>query len=258
MDMEGTIERIEYDPNRTSFICLVKHEIPEGKYMPLANLEQPYSYIICPLGIRVGYKVSAASSQNMAKREQKVGTYSPVTRWISRCTSQVMASKSKIDPEPGNAMPLKYIPQGTTVHNIQFKPDSTQGLVRAAGGGATIVNHYPDRGLALLKLPSKEQRYFSQDCMATVGEVSNTKHYRENLGKAGRSRNRGRRPMVRGVAMNPVDHPHGGGNGKTAGGRPSVSIWGWLTKSGRKTRNKRKPSSKLIVMTKRQARELVK
>ncbi|KAJ8902513.1 hypothetical protein NDN08_006916 [Rhodosorus marinus] len=226
MDMEGTIERIEYDPNRTSFICLLKHEIPEGKYMPLANLEQPYSYIICPLGVRVGYKV--------------------------------MSSKSKIDPEPGNAMPLKFIPQGTTVHNIQFNPDSTQGLVRAAGGGATIMNHYPDRGLVLLKLPSKEQRYFSVDCMATVGEVSNTKHYRENLGKAGRSRNRGRRPMVRGVAMNPVDHPHGGGNGKTSGGRPSVSIWGWLTKSGRKTRNKRKPSSQLIVMTKRQARELMK
>ncbi len=150
--------------------------------------------------------------------------------------------------EPGNAMPLDRIPLGILVHNVELNPGRGGQLVRAAGGSASVVAREGE--YVTLRLPSGEMRQVFRKCYATLGELGNKDHMNVTLGKAGRSRWLGRRPKVRGTAMNPVDHPHGGGEGKTKGGRHPVSPWGQPTK-GHKTRKKRKVSSRFIVKRRR-------
>lgn len=191
-DCEATVERIEYDPNRTSFIALIKYEDGEK------------AYILAPQRLKTGDKVVASA---------------------------------KADIKPGNAMPLKSMPVGTIVHNVELKVGKGGQLVRSAGCYAQVVGK--DAGYAQLKLSSGELRIVREECLATVGAVSNPDNQNKSLGKAGRSRWLGIRPVVRGVAMNPVDHPHGGGEGRTSGGRHPVTPWGKPTK-GYKTRSNKK------------------
>jgi large subunit ribosomal protein L2 len=188
-DMGATVERIEYDPNRTGFIALVKYEDGEQ------------AYIMAPQRLGVGDKVIAGA---------------------------------KVDVKPGNAMPLSGMPIGTIVHNIEMKAGKGGQIARAAGAYAQFVGR--DGGYAQLRLMSGELRLVRQECMATVGAVSNPDNSNQNFGKAGRTRHQGKRPSVRGVAMNPIDHPHGGGEGRTSGGRHPVTPWGKDTK-GTKTRS---------------------
>ena len=148
----------------------------------------------------------------------------------------IMASDQQLDVKPGNAMPLSVMPIGTIIHNVEMKPGKGGQIARAAGTYAQLVGR--DAGYAMLRLKSGEVRMVRAECMATVGAVSNPDHMNINLGKAGRSRWLGRRPHTRGVAMNPVDHPHGGGEGKTSGGRHPVTPWGKPTKGARTRRNK--------------------
>jgi len=197
-DVEGTVERLEYDPNRTAFIALVTY----------ADGEQ--AYILAPQRLNAGDKVIASA---------------------------------RTDVKPGNAMPLSAVPVGTIVHNVELKPGKGGQLARAAGTYVQLVGR--DAGYAQLRLNSGEMRMVRGECMATIGAVSNPDQKNIALGKAGRSRWLGRRPVTRGVAMNPVDHPHGGGEGRTSGGRHPVTPWGKPTK-GRKTRGK-KPTDKLII-----------
>ena len=197
-DIEATVERLEYDPNRTSFIALIKYEDGEQ------------AYILAPQRLEAGAKV---------------------------------VSGNKVDVKPGNAMPLKNIPVGTLVHNVEMKPGKGGQLARAAGSYAQLAGK--DGGYAQLKLRSGELRLVEAECMATIGAVSNPDHQNVTIGKAGRARWLGIRPTVRGVAMNPVDHPHGGGEGKTSGGRHPVSPWGLKT-NGKKTRS-RKKNNKMIL-----------
>ncbi len=147
------------------------------------------------------------------------------------------------DVKPGNCMPLKNIPLGTLVHNIEMRPGKGGQIVRSAGGAGQVMAK--EGKYVLLRLPSGELRLFLRECRATIGQVGNLEHENVSIGKAGRSRWLGRRPHVRGVAMNPVDHPMGGGEGKSSGGRHPCSPWGWPTK-GYRTR-KKKPSDKFIV-----------
>ncbi|MBI1362355.1 MAG: 50S ribosomal protein L2 [Proteobacteria bacterium] len=198
-DVPATVERLEYDPNRTAFIALIKYEDGE------------MSYILAPQRVKVGDTVIAGD---------------------------------KVDILPGNALPLKSIPVGTIVHNIELKPGKGGQMARSAGTYVQIVGK--DGGYAMLRLASGEQRLVHETCMATVGAVSNPDHSNTQIGKAGRKRWMGVRPTVRGVAMNPIDHPHGGGEGRTSGGRHPVTPWGKDTK-GTRTRKPKKPSSKLIV-----------
>ena len=198
-DMEATVVRIEYDPNRTAFVALI--EYTDGEQ----------AYIIAPQRLGVGDKV---------------------------------VSGGKVDVKPGNAMPFTGMPIGTIVHNIEMKPGKGGQIARAAGSYAQFVGR--DGGYAQIRLSSGELRMVRQECVATVGAVSNPDNSNTNLGKAGRNRNLGKRPSVRGVVMNPVDHPHGGGEGRSSGGRHPVSPWGKPTK-GARTRNKNKASSKLIL-----------
>ncbi len=151
---------------------------------------------------------------------------------------------NKVDIKPGNAMPLKNMPVGTIIHNIEMKPGKGAQMVRSAGTYAQLVGR--DQGYAQVKLASGELRIILSDCIASVGAVSNPDHMNTNMGKAGRNRWKGRRPHVRGVVMNPVDHPHGGGEGKSSGGRNPVTPWGVPTK-GYKTRKKGKASDKYII-----------
>jgi len=197
-DVVGTVERLEYDPNRTAFIALITYNDGEQ------------AYILAPQRLGVGDKVIAAD---------------------------------RADIKPGNAMPLKSIPVGTIVHTVEMKPGKGGQMARSAGTYVQIVGR--DAGYALLRLTSGEVRMVRSECMATVGAVSNQDQQNINLGKAGRNRWLGRRPAVRGVAMNPVDHPHGGGEGRTSGGRHPVSPWGKPTK-GKKTRSN-KATDRLIV-----------
>ncbi len=157
----------------------------------------------------------------------------------------VVTSGAESDIKPGNALPLKAIPVGTFIHNIELYPGKGAQLARAAGIMAQLMAK--ENGLALLRLPSGELRNVPEDCMATIGQVSNIDHENVKLGKAGRTRNMGRRPQVRGSVMNPNDHPHGGGEGKSPVGRPGpVTPWG-KPALGYKTRNPKKSSSKFIV-----------
>lgn len=153
-------------------------------------------------------------------------------------------SGEQVPIDVGNALPMHSIPLGMTVHNVEMHLGKGGQLVRSAGAGATIVAKEGD--YVTLRLPSGEMRMIFSKCYATIGEIGNEDHMNVSLGKAGRSRWLGRRPKVRGVVMNPVDHPHGGGEGRTSGGRHPVSPWGMPTK-GYKTRKKKKPSSKFIV-----------
>jgi large subunit ribosomal protein L2 len=198
-DVAGTIERLEYDPNRTAFIALVNYE--DGEQV----------YILAPQRLTTGDKV--------------------------------IASRSAVDVKPGNTMPLERMPVGTIVHNVEMKPLKGGQIARSAGAYAQYVGR--DQGWAVIRLNSGETRRVHGSCLATVGAVSNQDHSNTNLGKAGRSRWLGRRPSVRGVAMNPIDHPHGGGEGRTSGGRHPVTPWGKPTK-GKKTRSN-KATDKFIV-----------
>ena len=197
-DVPATVERLEYDPNRTAFIALIKYEDGE------------LAYILAPQRLAPGDQVIAAE---------------------------------KTDVKPGNAMPLRSVPVGTIVHNVELKAGAGGKLARSAGTYVQLVGR--DAGYALLRLSSGEVRMVRAECMATVGAVSNPDQANINLGKAGRKRWLGKRPSVRGVAMNPVDHPHGGGEGRTSGGRHPVTPWGKPTK-GRKTRNNKKTDSLIV------------
>jgi large subunit ribosomal protein L2 len=197
-DVPATVERLEYDPNRSAFIALIRYDDGE------------LSYILAPQRLNPG---------------------------------DTVISGERVDIQPGNAMPLSNMPVGTIIHNIEMKAAKGGQIARAAGTYAQLVAK--DAGNAQLRLSSGEVRLVSQDCMATVGAVSNPDQQNINLGKAGRKRWLGQRPRVRGVAMNPVDHPHGGGEGRTSGGRHPVTPWGKPTK-GARTR-KKKPSDAFIV-----------
>jgi large subunit ribosomal protein L2 len=204
-DMPATIERLEYDPNRTAFIALLSYK------------DGTQSYIIAPQRVAVG---------------------------------DVVVAGENVDIKPGNALPLKSIPVGTIIHNIEMKPLKGAQMARSAGAYAQLVGRA--EGYAQIKLGSGEVRLVPESCMATIGAVSNPDNMNEALGKAGRTRHLGKRPTVRGVAMNPVDHPHGGGEGKTSGGRHPVSPWGKKTR-GPKTR-KNKSTDRLIVRRRHKAK----
>ena len=197
-NMEATVERLEYDPNRTAFIALIKYKDGE------------LAYIIAPQRLKAGDTVVAGE---------------------------------RVDVKPGNAMPLKAIPVGTIIHNIELKPMKGAQMARSAGAYAQVVGR--DAGFAQVRMGSGEVRMVPDVCMASIGAVSNPDNMNEVWGKAGRSKWLGRKPSVRGVAMNPVDHPHGGGEGKPSGGRHPVTPWGKKTR-GPKTR-KTKPSDRLII-----------
>jgi large subunit ribosomal protein L2 len=193
-DVEGTVERIEYDPNRTAFIALINY----------GSAETPdYAYIIAPQRLAVGDKVLAAK---------------------------------KTDVKPGNAMEIGQAPVGTIVHNVEMKPGKGGQIARSAGTYVQVVGR--DRGMVIVRLNSGEQRYVRGECMCTIGAVSNPDNGNTNLAKAGRNRWKGIRPLTRGVAKNPVDHPHGGGEGRTSGGRHPVTPWGKPTKGARTRHNK--------------------
>jgi large subunit ribosomal protein L2 len=196
----ATVERIEYDPNRTAFIALVKYADGE------------LAYILAPQRLSVG---------------------------------DTIVSGQDVDIKPGNAMPVGGMPVGTIVHNVELKIGKGGQLARSAGTYAQIVGR--DQDYVILRLSSTEQRLVHGRCMATVGAVSNPDNMNISIGKAGRKRWMGRMPHNRGVAMNPIDHPHGGGEGRTSGGRHPVTPWGFPTK-GKKTR-KNKSTNKFIMLS---------
>jgi large subunit ribosomal protein L2 len=197
-DVAARVERIEYDPNRTGFLALLKYDDGE------------IAYILAPQRLAQGDMVVAGEH---------------------------------VDVKPGNAMPAGNMPIGTIVHNVEFKIGKGGQLARSAGTYAQIVGR--DQDYVILRLNSGEQRLVHGRCMATVGAVSNPDHMNISIGKAGRTRWLGRRPHNRGVTMNPIDHPHGGGEGRTSGGRHPVTPWGFPTK-GKKTR-RNKSTTKFIV-----------
>ncbi|MFP3945163.1 MAG: 50S ribosomal protein L2 [Alphaproteobacteria bacterium] len=205
-DVPATVERLEYDPNRSAFIALITYEDGEQ------------AYILAPQRLQAGDRV---------------------------------ISGARVDVKPGNAMPLKAMPVGTIVHNVEMKPGKGGQIARAAGTYAQLVGR--DMGFAIIRLSSGEQRLVHGDCMASVGAVSNPDHTNQKLGKAGRKRWLGKRPSVRGVAMNPVDHPHGGGEGRSSGGRHPVTPWGKSTK-GKRTRSN-KATDKYIVRSRHERKK---
>jgi large subunit ribosomal protein L2 len=198
LGVSATVERLEYDPNRSAFIALIKYQDGE------------LSYILAPQRLAVG--------------------------------DSVVSDKS-VDVKPGNAAPLGTLPVGTIVHNVELKPGKGGQIARSAGTFAQIVGR--DQGYVIVRLNSGEQRLVLGTCLGTIGAVSNPDHMNTSIGKAGRQRWLGRRPHNRGVVMNPVDHPHGGGEGRTSGGRHPVTPWGKPTK-GKKTRSN-KSTNKFIV-----------
>ena len=204
-DVTATVERLEYDPNRSGFIALIKYADGE------------LAYILAPQRLKAGDQV---------------------------------VSGERVDIKPGNAMPLANMPVGTIVHNVELKKGRGGQLARSAGTYAQLVGK--DAGYAQIKLNSGEVRLVPAECLATVGAVSNPDQQNIVIGKAGRTRWLGHRPVVRGVAMNPVDHPHGGGEGKTSGGRHPVTPWGKPTK-GKKTR-KNKATDKYIIRRRQASR----
>ncbi len=205
LDVAAKVERIEYDPNRTAFIALLRYADGE------------LSYILAPQRLGVGDEV---------------------------------ISGNQVDVKPGNAMPAANIPVGTIVHNVEMKIGKGGAIARSAGTYAQIVGR--DQGYVILRLNSGEQRLVHGQCFATIGAVSNPDHMNATIGKAGRSRWLGRRPHNRGVSMNPIDHPHGGGEGRTSGGRHPVTPWGKPTK-GKKTRNNK--STDRFIVSSRHARK---
>lgn len=189
----GVVETIEYDPNRSAFISLIKYKDGERRY------------ILTPLNLEIGMTI--------------------------------VSSDSQVDILPGNALPLRYIPLGTIIHNIELKKNKGGQVAKSAGSGAQILAKESD--YAQVRLPSSEIRKIHLDCRATIGQISNLDHQNISIGKAGRIRWLGRRPHVRGTAMNPIDHPHGGGEGRSKGGRHPVSPEGIPTKGYKTRRNKR-------------------
>ncbi|MEO1309671.1 MAG: 50S ribosomal protein L2 [Pseudomonadota bacterium] len=206
VDVEATVERIEYDPNRTAFIALVTYTDGEK------------AYILAPQRLKAG---------------------------------DTVVSGDRVDVKPGNSMPLRSIPVGTIVHNVELKPEKGGQIARSAGSYAQLVGR--DQGYAQVRMQSGEVRLISGECRATIGAVSNPDHGNVKLGKAGRKRWMGKRPAVRGVAMNPVDHPHGGGEGRTSGGRHPVTPWGKPTK-GKRTRSN-KETDKMIIRSRHAKRK---
>src|SRR5512137_341523 len=206
LDVVGKVERLEYDPNRTAFIALIRYA------------DDTLAYILAPQRLSVGDEVVAGQ---------------------------------QVDVKPGNAMPVANIPVGTIVHNVEMKIGKGGAIARSAGTYAQIVGR--DQGYVILRLNSGEQRLVHGQCFATIGAVSNPDHMNTSIGKAGRSRWLGRRPHNRGVVMNPVDHPHGGGEGRTSGGRHPVTPWGKPTK-GKKTRSN-KFTTKFIVTSRHKAKK---
>ncbi len=190
--VRGIVERIEYDPNRSAHIALIKY------------LDGDRRYILAPRHMRAGDEVMS-------------GSEAPI--------------------KPGNAMPLRSIPVGTQIHNVELKPGKGGQMARSAGTSVQLVAREGQYATVLLR--SGEMRKIHSRCRATIGQVANVEHNLEKLGKAGRKRWAGIRPTVRGVAMNPVDHPHGGGEGRTSGGRHPVTPWGQSTKGKRTRTNKR-------------------
>ena len=205
-NMEATVERLEYDPNRTAFIALIKYEDGE------------LAYILAPQRLAPGDKVIAAE---------------------------------KTDVKPGNVMRLSNMPVGTIIHNVEMKAGKGGQIARSAGTYAQLIGR--DRGYAQIRLSSGEVRVVRGECVATVGAVSNPDNQNTKLAKAGRNRWLGKRPSVRGVAMNPVDHPHGGGEGRTSGGRHPVTPWGKPTK-GKRTRSN-KATDKLIIRSRHERKK---
>lgn len=199
IDIPGVVETIEYDPNRTSRIALIKYNDGERRYM------------LAPLGLNVG--------------------------------DSVISTDKEADILPGNALQLKNIPVGTVIHNIEFKVGRGGQIARTAGAAATLMAK--EQGYGLIKMPSGELRKVILQCRATIGQLGNVEHSNIKVGKAGRSRWLGKRPHVRGTVMNPIDHPHGGGEGKTKGGRIPVTPWGKPTKGYKTRRNKK--TQKFIV-----------
>ena len=200
MDMPAVVQRLEYDPNRSAFIALVKYEDGELRY------------ILAPVGLKAG---------------------------------DTVLSSAAADIKPGNCLPIANIPTGTVIHNIELNPGRGAQLVRAAGTSAQLMAK--DGELAQVRMPSGEVRYIRMNCMASIGQVGNIDHENIHLGKAGRTRHMGIRPTVRGSVMNPCDHPHGGGEGKSPVGRPGpVTPWG-KPAMGLKTRKKKNPTNKFIV-----------
>ncbi len=206
LDMSAKVERLEYDPNRTSFIALIRYT------------DGTLSYIIAPQRLQAGDEV---------------------------------VSGNQVDVKPGNAMPLANIPVGTIVHNVEMKIGKGGSIARSAGTYAQIVGR--DQGYVIVRLNSGEQRLIHGQCFGTVGAVSNPDHMNTSMGKAGRNRWMGQRPHNRGVTMNPVDHPHGGGEGRTSGGRHPVTPWGKPTK-GKKTRTN-KTTTKFIVTSRHKSKK---
>ena len=198
-DVSGTIETIEYDPNRTTRIALVKYSDGERRY------------ILAPERVKVG--------------------------------DSIISTNGEADIVAGNSLPLKNIPVGTVIHNIEYKVGKGGQIARSAGAAATLMAK--EGRYALIKMPSGELRKILIECRATIGQLGNVENSNLKIGKAGRTRWAGRRPHVRGTCMNPVDHPHGGGEGKTKGGRNPVTPWGKPTK-GYKTRNNKR-TQKFIV-----------
>ncbi len=200
LGMDAEVMTLEYDPNRSAFIALVKYEDGEKRY------------IIAPDGLKVGDKVRAGADA---------------------------------DIKPGNALPMVNIPVGTVIHNVELHPGKGAQLVRSAGNMAQLMAK--ENGYAMVRLPSGELRNVPDNCMATIGVVSNADHSNVNIGKAGRTRHMGIRPTVRGSVMNPNDHPHGGGEGKSPVGRPGpVTPWG-KPAMGYKTRKTKNRTDKFIV-----------
>ena len=198
IDVNGKIERIEYDPNRTAHIALVLYQDGERRY------------VISPKGIQVGSEIVSSE-------------FAPI--------------------KTGNCLPIRNIPVGTQIHCVELKPGKGAQLARSAGTSVQLVAK--EGKYATIRLRSSEMRKVLADCKAVIGEVSNAEHNLSSLGKAGASRWKGVRPTVRGVAMNPVDHPHGGGEGRTSGGRHPVSPWGTPTK-GYKTRNNKRTDDLIV------------
>jgi large subunit ribosomal protein L2 len=197
-DMPATVERLEYDPNRSAFIALVRYEDDE------------IAYILAPQRLGVGDQV---------------------------------VSGEHVDVKPGNAMPLRAMPVGTIIHNVELKMGAGGKIARSAGTYAQLVGK--DAGYAQIKLMSGELRLVRGECIAAIGAVSNPDNQNQQIGKAGRSRWLGRKPHQRGVVMNPVDHPHGGGEGRTSGGRHPVTPWGKPTK-GYKTRTNKRTDNLIV------------
>ena len=200
LDMPATVQRIEYDPNRSAFIALVKYE------------DETLSYILAPNGLKAG---------------------------------DVVVSSANADIKPGNCLPIANIPVGTIIHNVELAPGHGAQMVRSAGTAAQLMAKEGD--LAQVRLPSGEVRYVRTNCTACIGQVGNVDHENVHIGKAGRSRHMGKRPTVRGSVMNPNDHPHGGGEGRSPIGRPTpVTPWG-KPAMGYKTRKTKNRTDKFIV-----------